>query len=610
MSRRPPRALARALAAGLAALAVAGLAACASIPSSGPVERRDVTVSELGPIFPQSPGPTPGASPREIVQGFLGAQAVGLNDDWATAREFLSPDMAQAWDPSARTTVYSGEPQLTPAAGTDPALLDQAPGTATPEAVPTQDPASGTASTGPETAAPEPTEVSILGRVSVVAALDPDGRYTEDAQGTGQDLSFTLTRSAQGQWRISATEDGVVVSDPNFGLVYRPTTLYFPTVDRAFLVPEVRWYSKSNTATHAVNGVLAGPSDWLRDSVTVVAPAGTRLLLDSVTIDESGVARVDLSKEVLTASDADRAMLQAQLEAVLLKVPRVRSVELLASSLPLSVAGRVSPQRDPVPTLSTPYVLAGDVVSQVQGADLEPVDRFLPLSGFGTTAIATDDRGELVVARAGTTSVVRAPTVAAPSATLLTGTDLLAPTIDRFGWVWSGERSYDGGLRVATEDGVQASVPADWLEGRTVDSIRVSHDGTRIAVVSTEAGVSRIEVAAIVRDDSSVPVRLSDDALAIGASVQSASQVVWVDESTVAVLARGQSSGIPTVYEVPLSGRSSALSGVEGTEWVAAGRGLRSLYVATSDGELFGRTTSGSSWSPVVDDARLPAFPG
>lgn len=630
------RRVARALGVGLV---VAALAGCAAIPSSGPVERRDVTVSELGPIFPQSYGPAPGASPAEIVQGFLGAQAVGLNDDWGTAREFLTPRGATAWDPSVRTTVYSGEPDFTesgelpPAdagagtgagapAGSSPMGADatsgvpDAAGSGVPDAVVEAVVDAEATTDAPEpspaetSAPPDQTTVSIKSSVSVVATLDGDGRFTEAAQSTPQDLIFTLEKSATGEWRIAATEDGIFVSDPYFSIVYRATTLYFPSQDRSFLVPEVRWYSKSNTATHAINGLLAGPSPWLRDSVAVVAPEGTRLMLDSVTIDDGGVARVDLTKEVLAASDSDRAMLQAQISAVLLKLPRVRSVELLANSLPLSIPTTANPVRDPVPGLSTPLVLATDVISQVRNGTLEPLDGFLPLTGLNASALATDDAAHTVVLRSGSQAIMTAPTPTAPTATLITGADLVAPSIDRFGWVWTGDRATDDGLRAVTAAGAQVQISADWLTGRTLESIRVSHDGARIAVVSSLGDVRRIDVAAIVRDDSDVPVRLSDEILAIGASVQAPDQVVWVDESTVGVLARGLSSGIPTFYEVPLSGRSAALSGVEDTVWISAGRGLRSVYVATSDGELHSRAATGNTWSPIVGGIRFPTFPG
>lgn len=606
-------ALARLLGVGLL---VGALTGCASIPSSGPVERRDITVSELGPIFPQSYGPAPDASPREVVQGFLGAQAVGLNDDWATAREFLAGPAATAWDPSARTVVYSGEPGFTETAGLSTAAPTEGPGEPATAPDADKDAAATAAATADATARPvtadpdEATTVTVAGRVSVVATLDTSGRFIEAAQATVQDLTFTLERSVKDQWRITATEDGTFVSDPNFALVYRATTLYFPSQDGSFLVPEVRWYSKSNTATHAVNGVLQGPSTWLRDSVAVVAPAGTRLVLDSVTIDDSGVARVDLTKGVLAASDADRAMLQAQFTAVLLKVPRVRSVELFANSLPLSIPTTVNPRRDPVPGRSIPLVLAGDVISEMGSTGLVPVARFAPLTGLDATALAADDTGTLVVLRSGANAIMTAPTPASPASMLVAGINLVAPSIDRFGWVWTGDQAGSRGLRAVTAAGAEVTIPVDWLDGRTLDAIRVSRDGARIAVVSSLGGASRIDVAAIVRDGSDVPVRLSDEPLAIGASVQAASQVVWVDESTVGVLAKGLSSGIATFHEVPLSGRSAALSGVEDTVWIAAGKGLRSVYVATSGGELLSRAATGNTWSPVVAGARFPAFPG
>lgn len=168
-------------------------------------------------------------------------------------------------------------------------------------------------------------------------------------------------------------------------------------------------------------------------------------------------------------------------------------------------------------------------------------------------------------------------------------------------------------LQVVSPDGVVTAVAADWLDGRSVVSIQVSRDGARIAVVSSDgtgtAGQTRIDVAGIVRGDTDIPVRLSD-ALVAGAAVVAASQVVWVDESTLAVLAQGQTSGVRTVHLVPLAAHSEALSGVEGAEWIASGRGRRAVYVVTTDGELLNRATTGATWTRVAQDVRLPTFPG
>src|SRR5699024_10285695 len=75
-------------------------------------------------------------------------------------------------------------------------------------------------------------------------------------------------------------------------------------------------------------------------------------------------------------------------------------------------------------------------------------------------------------------------------------------------------------------------------------------------------------------------------ALRVGRILTDATDVVWVGESTLAVL--GVSKTNETVHEVEVGGRTTALPSVEGTVDIAAGRGMRNVYLTTSDGRLFG----------------------
>jgi len=193
---------------------------------------------------------------------------------------------------------------------------------------------------------------------------------------------------------------------------------------------------------------------------------------------------------------------------------------------------------------------------------------------------------------------------------LFSGTALLAPSIDRFDWVWTGERAPSGGLTAVSADGEAVPVAVDWLDGRSVRSMRVSRDGDRVVVVHTgvSAPAVAIDVAAVVRDETGRPQRLGDERLQIGAGMDDATQVVWVDEGTVAVLGRSGSLTLPTIHLVPVGGPSAALTLVDGTESIAAGRGDRSLYLTDTEGTL--RSRQGTSWVVVATDVRDPAFPG
>src|SRR6478735_12643489 len=99
MSRRTLRRL-RTGAAVVAAAVVLALAACASIPDSGPVRQGGPVAQINDPLdldFNPSP-PEKGASQRRIVQGLIEAASSPKNN-FAVAREYLTTSMSAKWNP-------------------------------------------------------------------------------------------------------------------------------------------------------------------------------------------------------------------------------------------------------------------------------------------------------------------------------------------------------------------------------------------------------------------------------------------------------------------------------------------------------------------------------
>jgi hypothetical protein len=99
----------------IAALVAPLLAACAVIPTSGPIQQgAEVGVETTDQVIrviarpPQSD-----MTPTEIVSGFLQASA-SFEDDHAVAREYLTPQAAVMWDPSINVSVYDGVPTIVP----------------------------------------------------------------------------------------------------------------------------------------------------------------------------------------------------------------------------------------------------------------------------------------------------------------------------------------------------------------------------------------------------------------------------------------------------------------------------------------------------------------
>ena len=551
------------LLAGLLGLVLAG---CAGLPMSGPVGDGARALDEPGTVFPLAYSPAAGADPRAIVQGFLAAGAAGLGDNYALARQYLAGGVRASWQPTAGVVVYSTAQTLV--------------------FLPVSE-----------------TRISVT--LPVVATVDADGRYAEASPGAQQDAVFDMRRDNAGQWRISGLADGVLLSELIFSTVYRATPLYFLTPARDMLVPEVRWFPQRNVATYAVRALLAGPSPWLRDAVTTAFPDGTRLAVESVPVDADGNAAVDLTTAAATASTQDRALLKAQLEQVL-QLPKIRAVNVTIAGLPMVDPPAALLARDPSPAGGLQVLSAGQL-SRLSGGTLVPVQTVGPLAALDPRSPAVGDDGVPQVLLSGPDRLVLAPTPTAPAKTLLTGSALLAPSVDRQGWVWSGPSLGTGALAAVRPDGKVVAVAVDWLKGRSVRSIRVSRDGARIAVVSTGADGPTVDVAGVVRDDSGAPQRLGEQ-LRVGARLTDASQVVWVDEANLAVLGTSGTMTSPTMHLVPIPGLTRALPALEGAARIAAGKGERALYLASTDGFL--HNLQGTSWVKVVTNVTDPAFAG
>jgi Lipoprotein LpqB beta-propeller domain/Sporulation and spore germination len=565
--------LTRWLAALAVAVVVAPLAACASIPTSGPVMEGEAVVSQPGPVFVRADAPRADAPPDQIVRGFLAAQAQGASSSFDVATQFLTPATASTWSPLAQVAVLEAEPELE----VDDAAIEQG-------------------------------VVTVRATADVVGVVDERGVYTEQVPGTTTELVYGLVRDGDGQWRIETTDDGLAISATNFDLTYRATNLYFPTTDRRYLVPDQRWFPKRNWPTLAVRETLAGPAPWLSGSVATVAPEGTALSIDSVTV-ESGVLPIEvrLTEPVSQTSPEDRGLLVAQLEASL-GDPSPRAVQISVGGVQLAPGEPAAVRAATTP--NDPVVLSGDQVLSLVGRETEPVEAVAPLTGLQPTALAFTGASAdaTYVVRDGSGRVVTAPTGEAGPVTLLTGENLLAPSVDRFGLVWSGPQVQDGSLQVTDLEGAVTDVAVPWLDDRTVMSVRVSPDGARIAVVSATASGAQVHVAGIVRGEDDRPTELSAP-VRVGQPLVAATQVAWVDRALLGVLGRSDGDTAPVVHLVPVGGPTRKASPLEDAVSLAAGTGVGSMLVGTSDGSLYSAGSS-SLWTRVATEVRLPTYPG
>lgn len=569
MRRRTARA------AGL--LLVVSLAACARIPTSGSVEEGRGEGAEQGSsVVVIAAGPQPDSQPQQIVDDFLTAGAAGLSGaagvpgalNFAVARQYLYGDTAASWDPLGGVLIVSG------------------------------------------IQSERPTDTQVTVEAAVLGKVDKDGQYAELPSNARETVTYDMVQDTAGQWRIADAPDGLILTLRQFQDQFRQVSLFFLSPDEKLLVPDPRWYPAANLPTSVVKGLLGGPASWLRDAVTTTVPQGVTLTPESVTVDGDGVAEVDLGPAPAVLA-ADRDLLVAQIEATLEQVTQVRSVVVragadgpqLQGTARLTTAGKAELAGGPEMVVADQA--NGERLMSLADGRLTAVDGIAPLTGLGARSPARSEDGSVRVMLSGPNALVLAPTADGALTPLVERSGLAAPSVDRFDWIWTASGSEV--LAVDAEGGT-VTLAAPWLADRQVTAVRVSRDGTRIAVASSGADGVVVDVAGIARDDSGGPQQLADQVLRVGAALTAANALVWIDDSLLAVL--GIDAGSAAVTEVPVGGPSKPLPDVAGAVSLAGGRTERSLLVAKDDGTLL--RYNGPTWTPVagVTGVRDPSFPG
>ena len=568
----------------LAAAALLSLAACASIPDSGPVNEGDADVSPVEPLVPIQEGPNSGDSPEAIVRGFLTASAGGVATDFSVAREFLTQEAAAEWDPTAQTLVYDS-------------------GAATPDWN-------------------EPSR-TVTYEVPLASAVDSSGRRVDGAGDEVTQLEFTLAQDEDDQWRIARLDDGVLLTQANFNRFFRPVDLVFATADQTTIVPELRWLPDNNIATAAARELIEGPSTWLADAVVTGFPATAALAVESVLVT-GGVATVDLTPQS-AGSVSDRALAEEQMRQTLTGLPSVTDVDVRIGGLPLAGDGSVTLAAGPVPDETAAAIVDGKLGTW-DGEQLFVGPLASGGLGEGSYGVAmTYDDSTVAYVRGGT-ALVETPSLTAEGAvlvevtdglgeptglregqTLYTGDALVSPSYDRHGFLWTTERNNAAGLVVVGPDGSVSTLDSAWLQTRSVIGLAVSRDGARLAVISRSGGQPAVEVAAIVRDADGVPLSVGEPVTA-GAGVGAGVDVEWVDSTTVGVLGERTEGTASTLWLVQVGGGTSGIPSVRNAVDMAVRSGETSVLVVAEDGSVEER--SGTSWAPVTQRVLEIAYSG
>ncbi|MFD2675338.1 LpqB family beta-propeller domain-containing protein [Gulosibacter bifidus] len=544
----------------LATLATAslmvGLSACASIPTSGPIEegRSQPDESNQGVRYFPS-GPSAGATREEIVQGFLDA-GTGTRDGFQAAREYLTPAAKEDWDPDARVLITNGQASM-------------------------------------KSAGANGIEVSVPLRGQV----DDHGLYSETLSTSNESLSFTLEQ-VDGQWRIAKAPPGVVLQQQPFNDLYAQQMLTYFDNDKRYTSPDLRWLPNgTKLPTRVVQELINGPAEWMRPGSAVVSafPEGVKLRNDVVIAD--GVAVVDFSGELSSASATDLSLVRLQLEESLLTVPGISSVEIRVNGARIDVS---LPNRDAVVTTadvsSMPLVQSGNdigflnnsAVSVPNGAEhvSEVVNELKPIRGAlsasrqtltllnanGAHAMRfTDDEPVLIDARPGQ----------------------IEPALDNWDWVWT-QSTVETGLYVShIGDGELREIPLPPQIDPAFISHQVSRDGTRLAVLYNDDEGVQLAVMPIIRDKGA-PVELGAPLIvAMPGANDKASDLAWIDPNSVGMLVNKQ-DGSTSVRVYQVGGELTSMGTIPSAAQIAGANSLSGMRIVDRHGTVY--APRGSRW--------------
>ncbi len=518
------------------------LTACAGLPTGGPVQEGRTAGSDDGPpdISFRPTGPQPGATPEQIVDGFLlagsGPAATAGSSEWSTAREFLGASISSQWNPSAGVTIDEfGARQAR--------LIDQ-----------------------------DTVQVSIV----PIATVDDKGAY-DRADGGTIALTFELGKNADGEWRIIDAPDGIVLDRTTFTQVFQHYSLAYFDSSWTYLVPDVRWFPRTNTATRIADALVnKPPSDWLAASVKTAFPEGVGA--NPAVPVVSGLAAVTLT-DALGIDQTSLDRMQTQLEASL-SGAGVSDVEMLVDNIVLSATA--------VPVRRT--TVTGPALARIpQGFGFLAGDELVEIPGL-SDAIAEVDASAIQVSpdrdaaavRTTDGSVVRVE--ASGAVTVLDSRPgLVNPTIDPSRGIWSVPGDAPQAVRTFLPDGRSVQVAGAWPGAEHIGAMMVSRDGARIAALVTSGSRTSVWISGIVRVDG-VPTALSDP-FELGVVDGTGVGLAWLDDTTVGVLAGDGST--TKVLEQLVGGPGGVTPGPDGAVSIAGANSVSSVRIRGSDGTLY-----------------------
>lgn len=539
--RHLPRLRVALVGAMLASLLVTG---CVRLPDSGSPQRvGDQTVSGDSGYVVNASGPSEGASPEEIITGFILASA-DTRASHAVAREYLTDGFAQTWRPDQQVQVITDSPSLEHTGGDVYTASGQRSG-----------------------------------------VVDEMGVYRPAADTVADQYRLV---EVDGQWRIDSAPEGITLTQASFSLVYRSVSLAYLASGDDSLVADVRWFPVGDQAvTRITSAWFAGPSPLLQGVVDTALTTDVRMAVDSVAVAD-GVATVSLGADFLLLGQTQQRQVKTMLVRSLTQVSNVTSVSILVNNVPIDVQEYSIDELDFEQVDDGRMIAVGEDGAQVLeesawAVDDDPGEAIAgvtrALAGVSVRSLAVV-HGRFVAATGTELRWMGADGTVHTTANIATG----SVSLDRQGYAWFVQQGRITWLDLDSGD----SGVLD-LGGQTVQQAVVTPDGSRLGVALAGEGKATVEVVGVTRNAQQHPAAPTA-ALSLGEGEAVSAMSWYADDTLMWASASGTGS---TVTLAAISGQTSQASGGEAIDALVAGPRSASIRAIAAGSVL---TKQGSSW--------------
>ncbi|MFC8451934.1 LpqB family beta-propeller domain-containing protein [Kitasatospora sp. NPDC057223] len=579
------------------------LGGCAAMPDAGPVSRVEISQGAADKnlqvrVFPVAPNK--GETPRGMLAGFLDA-SIADEENYDTARKYLSKGARARWNPAAGIVVLAGDPAI-----------------------------SGDRGIGEgETAA------ELTASATQVARIDDNHSYRDS---DGEMRASYIFVKEDGEWRIDQLPDGLVVNQTNFRNSYRQVSRFFysaadpsaPTAHEVLVADPIYLRRRIDPLTAAAKALATGPSQWL---APVVSTALDGVTVQHVVVDDSKVARVEIAGAELAGRLQFCQRMAAQFFYTLSDQGKsqIDRLELKSAGGGCTTTRTLSDQVAPGSlaggsTATRQYYQRADTGQLMMAADQgegTPVPGELgkaPAGGrpeLGTVAVRRDGQRAAVVSADGhdlyTVGTSTGDTLGKP--VLSTTGRLASLSWDGRGELWVVDRDQAPKVQLLRDRGA-VTVPVDDLGGRTVQSLKVSSDGVRVALVLKDAAGVRTLALAVVTHNGTPdrPVVRISGLHTVAPLLTDVASVSWADTEQLVVLGT-EKDRLQQLYYIGTDGSQSgdaSLQSAVGMVSAAASEGRDNasipLVLAVDGNSLKIYRLTGNQWREVVLPYKANSF--